>query len=253
MNESKKIKILGLIIGIILLICIGSSIFKGNGKYIYYFCNNEDDYCDVYKDIISYVSDTYNIKYKYINIDNYSNDEIKNYLDKYNIDSNDFGIPLTVLVKKNKAVDKVIGLINDKILYNLLKENDFVKDEYVTRYTYIKDIDLNEYKNIKEKEGKTLLVLAQSSCIYCNKAKPYINDIAKENNIEINYIDVLITNNNEYDIFYNSYDYIKEAIDNDELATPTFLIIDNGEIKDYLSGFKNKESLEEFLTKNDVI
>lgn len=257
MNEKKKLfAIIGAFVACIVL-AILIYVFKGpNNEYkVYYLGRSGCSFCTLYTPNINYISEKYGVDYEYIDIDVITTEKQQQYFRKFEIDPTDFGTPTTVIMKGNKVLDKIVGFVDAETLFNFYKELGLIdaKEEYVSQYQNLTFIDTDKYVEINNGSEKQVVILGQPTCSACLNAKPYLDEIAKEYNIVINYYDLNFTSQEEFDKFYNSNSFIKEKMDAEELSTPTFLIVKNGKVRDSLEGFESKTKAVEFLTKNGII
>ena len=151
-------------------------------------------------------------------------------------------------------VAKNIGYIEKQELFYFLKKNNMITEKYTNKnYPNLNYIELEDYKKIVESNDKQFVVISQDGCKDCDKIQEYLNKLAKEYGLKVNYYDVYFETQDDYNVFYNSYDYIKEQLDNQNLYTPTFLVVENKKVIDSLAKFESEEKLLEFLKKNNLI
>lgn len=266
MSETKKLTIVGIILAVLFAISIGiyvldktggfkkfSSKGSSSGKYeIYYLGREGCGYCQLFNPNIENIKKNYNINYTYIDIEEITDDELSNYLTKFEIGSN-FGTPTIAVMQGDKFIANHVGYMTEQELYNFLKKYNVIEGEYVSAYPNLTYIDLEDYKEIVNSNSKQLVVIAQEGCTGCDEAQEYLNKIAKEQNLKVNYYNVSFETEDDYDYFYNSYDFIKKALDEEELYTPTFMIVENKQVIDHLSQFTSENDLENLLKTNGLI
>lgn len=117
-------------------------------------------------------------------------------------------------------------------------------------YSYLTEIEYDYAMELYNKDSKSIIVLVQTYCGYCNMYKPIINEIARENNIDIYLLDVYKMDDTVYNKLLNSIDYFKE---NDNWGTPTTLIVGNGSTIDYLEGYTDYQTTIDFYKKNSLL
>ena len=86
-------------------------------------------YCTDVINILNLISSTYNININYINIKNMDSVLSKN-IEKYLLDlgySDGFTTPITIITEKNKLLDYIIGLSNEKYFIDIFSENGIIK------------------------------------------------------------------------------------------------------------------------------
>lgn len=112
----------------------------------------------------------------------------------------------------------------------------------------VNDIDFNYFKaafNLKEE--KTIIYLGSSSCGWCSKYSPVLDEVAKENNLKTLYINLA----NLKDAQYSELAEMTEG--HFSGGTPTTLVVENGEITYSFSGYKEKADLINLLKEAEVI
>ena len=256
MEENKRMWIAGIVMLLItILVTVIYFVEKPNSDeyQIYFMGRSGCGYCTLHKPGMDYITKTYDLEYEYIDTDTLTDDKLSAYLEKFNIASEDFATPATVIMKGNEVIDNHIGFLEEKELYDWFKEKSVIQKEYVSHYPNLKYIGLDEYKTIVESNDQKVIALTQATCTACMNAKPYLDEVAKQYNIEINYYDLLFTTQEDYDYFYNSYSFVKEKLDAEQLSTPTFLIVKNKKIVATLEGFESKDKFITFLNENGII
>ena len=94
-------------------------------------------------------------------------------------------------------------------------------------------------------------MLSQVTCLTCLNSKSFLDELAQELNVEINYYDIQISDEESYNKFYNSSSYIKEKIDEKKLMLPTILVIKGNEVLGALTEYSGKEDVKKFI--NDYL
>jgi thiol-disulfide isomerase/thioredoxin len=90
-------------------------------------------------------------------------------------------------------------------------------------YKNINFIKYDDFKHLYDNSDSTILVLGQTGCGYCTQYKPIIDEIAKEENLDINYLDISNLSETEWSNLMKDLDsYFK---DNEEWGTPLTLIV----------------------------
>lgn len=209
-------------------------------------------FCQLFVPGLNYLSQKYNFKYEYIDTDKITDEDLEKLLDKMGIDIKEFGTPTFGLFDNGKIVSYHIGFVPEEQLFDYLQENGVINENetFISEYSNLNFIDINDYKKIVESGKKSLVVLAQHTCSACMSAKGYINELAKEKNVEINYFNLEFNTEDEYNYFYESNNFIKEKIDDSSLSTPTYLVIEGKNVNASLIGIESgKEGLADFIDK----
>ncbi len=264
MNETKRLIIISSIIFIMFGLLIAVYALDGktknysntstSGEYQLYYLGREGcGYCQMFNPNIEYIKEYYGLDYTYIDIEKITRQELSDYLDRFEVDSSKFGTPTIALTKNGKLVKSSIGYMSKQELYNFLKTNGAITGEFKSEFENLTYIDMDDYKQIVSSNSKQIVVIAQEECNGCDELQEYLNKLLKDENFKINYYNVTLETEDDYDFFYESYDYIKEALDNEELYTPTILVVENKKVVDALPKFESEEKVEEFLKKNGYL
>ena len=266
MSETKKLTIVGIILAVLFAISIGIYVvdktggFSNTGKKttssskyeVYYLGREGCGYCQLFNPNIENIKKNYGIDYTYIDIEEITDQELSNYLEKFKI-TDGFGTPTIAIMQGDKFIANHIGYLTEQELYSFLKKYNVIEGEYVSAYQNLTYIDLDDYKEIVDSNDKRLVVIAQEGCSGCDEAQEYLNNLAKSKNLKVYYYNVSFETEDDYDYFYNSYEYIKQALDDEELYTPTFMVVENKKVVDHLSQFTSEEDLENLLKTNGLI
>ena len=139
-------------------------------------------------------------------------------------------------MKKNKVF--IFAIIAFVIIISILVINQLTKPKEgeLIQITY------EEVSKKIKKEEDFVLVVSQSTCSHCATYKPKLTTIAKEQGIDLYYID--------YDLEENKEEFLKEY--NLNGATPTTIFIKNGKetsLMDRLEGDLSSSTVIEKLKK----
>lgn len=100
------------------------------------------------------------------------------------------------------------------------------------------EIKQNEFdEKVSNSDKKVLIDVFASWCGPCRMLSPIIDELASEND-NINFYKLDIDKSEDIARRYGI------------MSIPTLLIFDNGELKEKIVGFKNKEELKEILNKD---
>ena len=262
MDEKKKMIVLcGVALGIVLFIIIGS-LFESSksSKYLndFYSALNESEnklvmigrdncsWCQLFKPTLDFMSEKYDFSYVYVNTNELTNSTFNKMLKDINVDSSSFGTPLTVVVRDGSVVDSLNGYTDEVDLLDFLKKYNFVSDDAKLVMNYL---DYNGYKKILKSDKTNIVVVGQTSCTYCIKAKPILNEVASEYGVTINYLNVTNLSDEESNKFNDSLDYLKD----NEWGTPLTLIIKNGKVIDSANGLLDKDGYIDLFKNNGIL
>lgn len=140
----------------------------------------------------------------------------------------------------------------DKYYNNIIPKSEIA---YKTVNTY------DEYMKLVDSKKVTVAVFGRNSCVWCNKYKPVYNEVALERNIDIYYFDSDSFDKKEYNKIMNSElkipakcnDTGKDQSMSEGFGTPLTMITKKGKVIDCISGYVDKENLEDKLTTVGLI
>jgi len=262
MNEKKKVTILlGIVFCVILFIIIGSiyenskskkylkdfySAFNGSENKLVMIGRDNCSWCQLFKPSLDFMHDNYNLEYLYINTNELTSSSFNKLLKEIGVKSEEFGTPYTVVVSNGKVVDSLNGYTDEVELLDFLKKYKFVSNDVKLPLNYI---DYSSYKKILKSSDTNIVVIGQTSCGYCIKAKPILNQIAVDKKVKINYLNITNLSDEEKNKFGESLSYLKE----NDWGTPLTLIIKDGKVIDSLNGLRDYDGYLELFDKNGLV
>ncbi|MDD2519024.1 MAG: thioredoxin family protein [Bacilli bacterium] len=244
---------------------IVEDIFARKGLSLVYIGRETCSWSQKFEPNINYLKKTYSFDYDYIDTDLYDEEKLTGILNKLNIDINNFGTPTIVIVENGKVLDSQVGYIDEKPLFDYLKENKIINTDatYIANpkpnditgnnekvYENINYINYKEFENLNNGEEPFVLVIGQTGCSYCTKFKPIIDQVSKDNSVTINYIDIKLLSEEEFDNLISNIDYFNT---NASWGTPLTLIINKKQTVANLNGYVEASSLKDFLKKNKFL
>ena len=239
LGETKSSKIIGEV----------KELINSSSPKAIYIMRDDCSYCEKNKDNIVSMKNEYGYEQYEVNTNDLNKDDYNELLSILNLSSADFGTPTLVVVQDGKAVDSLAGLQAYDVLFNFLQKRNLIS---IDSELYLNYPTFEEYKKlIKSKENK-VIVLATSYCQYCLAEHPELIEIAKETGAEINYVylDSIIKTEEISNEFTSSLKWFEE---NTNWGTPTTLIVNNKEVKAYLSGYRSKADVIAFYKDNGII
>lgn len=192
-----------------------------------------------------------------VSLKDYSNSEAKTLKEKLNYSENDFEQDVLIYVKDGKVTSYKENILdNNEKITAFLSENGLNK--FMANATEMEDLEnLGEinYKGFEElynSENPFVLVLAQTTCGYCQQFEPVLNEFAKENNVVAYVVNIDTLSDEERTNLTNSFSSYFET--NSEWGTPLTLAVKNKEVVGDLSGYTDdKDSIKEVYTKAGII
>ncbi len=262
MSENKKIIILlGAIVTIILLIVVCSfienkksrdylndfySAFNGSEEKLVMIGRDNCSWCQLFKPSLDSMHDKYKLEYLYVNTNELTSSVFKKLLKDVGVDEKEFGTPYTIVVKEGKVVDSLNGYVDEVELLDFLKSHKFVSSDVKLSLNYI---DYSGFKNVAKSSENKILVLGQTTCGYCIKAKPILSKIADEYGITINYLNVNTLSSEESGKLSKYVSYLGE----NQWGTPLTIIVKNGEVIDSANGLLDEEGYVKLFKDNGFI
>ena len=260
MNEKKKTIIVLSIIGVILLLIVAflfkgdeysekiytqfEQAFYGEENKLIYIGRPTCTYCALLDPSIKDMEERYDIEYIYIDTDEFASsyrNKVMNLLGLSEITT-----PYLAVVSNGKLVDskKGNGEYSDYFLF--LQKNNIIDKEAELSLNYI---DFEGYEELLESKKNNIIVIGQTNCMYCVKAKIRLNNIADEHGITINYLNINKLSKDEGAAFEQSLKYFQE----EEWGTPIMMIVKNGKIVDMIEQLVTEEEYVEFLERNELL
>ena len=262
MDEKKKISILlGIVVVTILMIIIGSlyeshkskkylndfySAFNGSEQKLIMIGRDNCSWCQLFKPTLDFMSESYGFEYMYINTNELTSSTFNKLLKTIGVASDEFGTPLTIVVKDGAVVDSLNGYTDETDLLDFLKKYDFVSKDAKLALNYV---DYNGYKSVVRSSESKILVLGQTTCSHCIKVKPILSGISKEYGITINYLDITKLSDEERGKFTKYLPYLDE----NDWGTPLTVIVKNSEVIDSANGELDHDGYVELFKKNGFI
>lgn len=261
MSEKKKLIIIGIIIvAIISTIPITAIITNNNSKKIIedmneyiesedlkliYIGRDDCSYCQLFKPEIDFISYEFDVDYLYINTNKLKDKHFNQMIENLKIDTDSFGTPYLVITKGGKIIDEHAGYLSDDKLFDYLKEKGLIKKDAKLGFNYI---NYDEYAKLISKP-KELILLAQTGCEGCIKARPILYEIADEYSLKVNYLNLSLIGEENATKFKSSLDYLSDS----SVSTPVLLVVSNNKVVDAIEGSVSEDDYTDFLVDNGYI
>lgn len=230
--------------------------FDSEDLNVIFFASATCGYCTLEKPIIENISKDYDMSYYPIDASTLSQDELNEIISALGIRG---ATPTTVIVKKGEVIATNEGYLDGKpyvdffVKNGILKEGSTYKEE-----DNLKNIDYSEFKDISKKDKNTLVYLDSSACQGCIESRKILNNLAEENDFEINYLSAVLLSESDIndlvekklkDMGYDEETYVKES----QIKIPLLLVIKNNKIKDYVLESTDEKEYTKILKKYDFI
>lgn len=195
-------------------------------------------------DIIKEISSDYSIDYKKIDAYLLSKNQ-KNKLNSL-LQISDVKDQILIIVKNNKIIGCIRGIFTKKKILNELNNYNFIN--YNT--DYINYIDYNMFETIISTKNKSLITIGTNECNYCQDLIDLFNNMAEENSIQFNYINV---ENLDSEDSVNVQEKLKNIGYNNGFSMPLTLIVENNKIIDYVIGLSSEKYFLDIFKENGII
>lgn len=162
------------------------------------------------------------------------------------------------MIKKLLTAILVVLIINTVFVATLLfngNKADSVttstdeSEEETTEYdtSKMESIDYNKFKDLMNSDEKSIVLFARSTCGYCVKFMPILNEAITKNNLKVYYLDVTtMSSDNINDV--KSLEPFADGI-----GTPTLVVIGSGNLIASQVGYVEADGLDSFLKQNEFI
>lgn len=152
----------------------------------------------------------------------------------------------TANVEGNGSNSSIKGAMSaDQIMSNAQSEAAAVID---SERADLISIGVDEYLQFYSDDSKKLIFVGSGSCPYCAIAKPIIEHLAYEYDIDIYFLDTGNFSGNDESDFVNSNDYFSSGF-----GIPMLLYVGNNELVDIVDGLVDTAHYMEFLTINKIV
>ena len=224
-------------------------------KTVIYYASTTCGWCSLQTPILETIAKDYNMDYLYVDTSKLSKKELSEVQKKLGIEG---GTPQTLIVQNGKTVDVASGYTDPKEYIKFFKENGLIpKDAVYSKENNLTFVNYNEYEKLIS-DGKThVIVVGQTTCSHCIAIKPTLNEIAGENKLTINYLNLTEMTQDEFNKFdaslkkieYNDPAYVEKG----SFGTPLTLIVKNGKLSSYIAGERSKSQLLKEFIKQGLI
>lgn len=230
--------------------------FDSKELNVIFFQSSTCGYCQLQKPIIKQISGDYDMEYYEIDASKLTNTEISEIVSALDISG---ATPTTVIVKEGKVIDSNEGYLDGKPFVEFFVKNG-VLDKGATYKPEDKlvEIDYDEFKKISKKDSYQLIYLDTSACESCIEARSILNDLADDNDFEVNYLGAnSLTQadvNNLVETDLKEMEYDEETYkEKQQIKIPLLLIIKDNKIQDYVLESTEESDYTKVLKKYGFI
>ena len=205
---------------------IADNVLKNEGYTLLYLGAGNCDGCHLEESQIKPLLETYDFGFFYINLEELSDKRVVDIVYKLDVDVDEnFTIPTLVVYKDGKYQDQLTGLANLSTIFDFLQKYSIISEE---RELLINYVDYLGYNKLIKSKKKQIIALGSIVSEESNEAQENLWQVAKENDIKINYLSIESLSDEKINELYNSLPYFQEnAVD-----IPMIIIVQNGEVLD---------------------
>ena len=120
---------------------------------------------------------------------------------------------------------------------------------------YIKEINYSEYLDVTKKDEYSIILLTSPTCSHCVNYKPFVNYVAKENNLNVYNINLTNIKYDEYIELHDKYKATKDQYSDGTpiIPTPATIIVRNNQEIASVLGDIGYNGLTQLLKNNNII
>jgi len=188
----------------------------------------------------------------YVDTDKVKADELKTIKKELKYQDKSFKEDVILVIEKGKVEDYKEKVLTDK---DSMKE--FLNDADIAKYACgvtpggeyenLAEIDVEQYQCLLGGDAPFAVIISQTTCGYCKKFKPVIDEYVGENDLPLYVIEVNELEEEDKATLMSSVSYFDE---NDSWGTPLTLGIKDKEVVATIGGFTdNTDEIEDFFTK----
>jgi len=228
--------------------------FTSEERKVIFFASRECGYCTLQKPILETIAEDYDMEYLEIDAATLGLKQRQEIIEKLEIEG---ATPTTVIVQNGKVIDVAEGYTEGNAYVEFFASNEIIPEDAVySKENNLTFIDYDKFEDLIKK-GTHVVVVGQTTCSHCIAIKPALNKVAGEYDLTINYLNLTEMTQDEYSSFTNSLKSIQyndpDFVEKGSFGTPLTLIIENGKVKDYITGERTKSQLVREFKKNGLI
>ena len=137
------------------------------------------------------------------------------------------------------------GNTSGKVTSDVNESEEEESTEYDT--SKMESIDYDKFKELMNGEEKSMVLFARSTCGYCVKFMPILNNAIDENNLKVYYLDVTTLSSDNVDDTKSLEPFA------DGIGTPTLVVVGKGSLIAHNVGYVDASALNSFLKENEFI
>lgn len=191
-----------------------------------------------------------------VSLQDYEKEDAKALKEALKYGDNSFEKDVLIYVKDGKVKAYEEEIIGDKeAIEKFLTENGLNKfmcsAKTMEGMDNLGEIDYKGYECLYNQDKPFVLVLAQTTCGYCEQYEPVLNTFAMENNVPAYVINVDTLESSDLEKLTSSLKYFEQ---NESWGTPLTLGIKNKEVVGELSGYTDQtDSIKDVYVKAGIL
>ena len=229
---------------------IVDTVLNADTETMLYVGSSECEACDLQGSQMSLLLENYDFQYYYVDFNKIPTTSAKTkFIKNIGVDTlEDFSTPTILIYKDGKIVSQTSGLTSINKIFNALQKNNIIsaKDSLPVNY-----LSLSSFIDLTEDNAKQVVMIGSVAKVDSNSAQEIIWNIAKENNIKINYLMINDLSEKEGATFEKTLNFY--SVDNNPVTTPSMLIIENGQVTNFIADLQNSDAYIAFLKENSII
>lgn len=149
----------------------------------------------------------------------------------------------------------LIGLVIVIIIAGIFSSKGTIKEEEIefpltlAGEVGLHEITYDDYKSMVENGDAFVVIIERTGCSYCQQYMPIMEEVANEKKIAVTYINTDNITQEEMEELSSTNKYLKK----NQWGTPTTLFMLGDRIVDSISGYVEKDSIEEFFKDRVVL
>ena len=149
----------------------------------------------------------------------------------------------------------LIGLVIVIIIAGIFSSKGTIEEEEIefplalAGEVGLHEITYTDYKSMVENGDAFVVIIERTGCSYCQQYMPIMEEVANEKKIAVTYINTDNITQEEMEELSSTNKYLKK----NQWATPTTLFMLGDRIVDSISGYVEKDSIEEFFKDRVVL
>jgi len=191
-----------------------------------------------------------------VSLEDYTKEQAKKLKDELEYKDDSFENDVLIYIKDGKVESYKENILTDEtVVRDFLKENGLTKfmcDAKATEdYENLAEFDYNTFECLYEQEDPFVMVLAQTTCSYCQQYAPVLNDFAIENNKVAYIINIDQLTEEEMTNLTESFSYFET---NTSWGTPLTIAVDDKEVVGDLSGYTDQaDTIKDVYVKAGIM